>query len=526
MPQGTTPIALPPPKGGVRADVQPYEIPEGFLWRSNNVVDLYGQITTRPGLSLAGVTQPGGSRISGLFHFLTPAGVDVAVAANLTKWWHLVGSTWTDISGAVTFTNSADQPTMFTMMPSAGVNYLIGTNDKDALYKWDPAAGAIVALGGAPPSSARDITQSSGYLMAVNTVEGGIRFGCRVRLSDFNDPDTWPGQFTFDLTDTEDNLVACRHIGRLNVVIYKEQSVWLAQAQAAIFPFTFDLLDQVPGPCSPACVVDVDQEQYYFGRDGRIYRVTLLGAQPVSEPVDGFIQRPNQLTSFRSVNRKRVFGYLNPFDRRVFFHYPGPTQTDPYLAVSYKLDTQAFHLHSYPITLTAGAPGDELAALSWNDLGAFTWLTIAGTYPSWNAFGGTQIATAFVGDVLGNVYRARYDTGDNGVAISASFELPLKPWVGLQNLQHLDGIESFFDALPPGGPFVTVQVGQSEAMADVNTLTYSTLGTHNTSLTTRQKLTLPNLNARFLSIKYSYLASQAVPFNGGAMYEWGEEMAQ
>jgi len=85
-------------------------------------------------------------------------------------------------------------------------------------------------------------------------------------------------------------------------------------------------------------------------------------------------------------------------------------------------------------------------------------------------------------------------------------------------------IEALFDQVT-GGPLVTVQVGKSDALAEVLSPTYSTLTNlansvagHDTTLTTRQKLQIQGgFEARFMSIKFSWSFAGAVNFKGGLL---------
>src|SRR5882724_13613054 len=99
MPAGQFPIQLPVPIGGVRADVMPYDIPPGFLWRSSNVVDLYGKITTRPGYLVINPAAPDATRSSGGMTYRDVNGAYQTVVATLAKWSLFNGLAWSDITG-------------------------------------------------------------------------------------------------------------------------------------------------------------------------------------------------------------------------------------------------------------------------------------------------------------------------------------------------------------------------------------------------------------------------------------------
>lgn len=508
------PIELDPPLGGVRGDVVPYKIPPGFLWRSQNVVDRYGKLRTRPGLQAATTTGPAGGRLSGGMFFKTVAGNPRIVAATLTKWSQLVGNAWTDISGAFSFTNDADNPARFAVFPAAGINWLIGVNNTDIPKKWDGTSGALVSVGGSPPI-AKDVTVCGNFVVLGNVVEAGIRSTSRIRVSDFNNLDLWTQYGPADLADTNDDIIAVRALTRTSFAIYKDKSIWMAWAELGLFPFRLETMEIRPGPVSPSAVVRVGQEHYYFGTDSRIHKFNGFTAEIVSRPIELFLQNTALATVFRAVNRARCFGVFNYFDRNVWFFYPGPSGPDPVLAISYNVDTQALYLHAYGLTVSAAWEGDDLSTLTWNDLTG-TWNAIGpGTYSTWDDFGGTLRNTAFIGSVGGQVYRQVYDVSDAGAAITASLEFPLKPWFGLQNNTHIEGVESFFEQTPASGPIVTVQVGVSPAFSETVDPAYTTLGSHDTTLATRQKLTLPELDARFWSIKYAWSSATPVKFGGG-----------
>ena len=522
MAQGQT-IELHPPLGGVRSDVVPYDIPPGFLWRSQNIVPRYGRLRTRPGLQKAATTGPG-SRISGGFTFKNAAGAQQIVAATLTKWYKLLGDAWVDISGAFSWTNGADDPQRFAVFPAAGSNWLVGVNNVDVPKKWDGTAAAAISVGGTPPI-AKDCTVAGNFLVLGNVVESGVRSASRIRVSDFNDLDLWTQYGAADLTDTNDDIVAVRALTRTSFAIYKEKSIWMAWAQLGLFPFQFETMEYRPGPVSPSAVIRVDQDHYYIGTDSRIHHFNGLSAEIVSGPIEKYIQDVALATAFRSVNRARCFGFFNFYDRHLWWFYPGPNNADPTLAISFHRDTGALHLHVFPLAVTAGWEGDDIATLAWSDLTG-TWSAIGpGSYPTWDSFGGTLQNTAFIGSLAGQVYRQRYDSDDDGAAIPQSWELPLKTWFGMRHNTHVDGVENFFTQ-KTSGPLVTVQVGTSPALAEVLDPTYQTVGSHDTTLTTRQKVAIPVLDARFWSIRYALSSSTPIEWAGGAATGWPEEVPE
>ena len=522
MPQGV-PIELPPPLGGVRGDVVPYQIPPGYLWRSLNVLERYGRLRTRQGLRPTAAAGPG-SRIVGGQAFTTAAGVDQTVAATPSGWWRLGPAAWVDISGSV-LTGSVDDPARFVVFPSSGINWLVGVNNANVPQKWNGVAGTFVPVGGSPPI-AKDITVASNFIVLGNVVESGVRSPSRIRVSNFNDLDLWTQYGPADLTDSNDDIVAVRGLTRTTFAVHKSKSIWLGYAQLGLFPFQFERMEVCPGPCSPAAVVQVDQEHYVLSTDLRVRKFNGSKAVVVSEPVEYYLQTAGLPTTFRSVNRARAWGVYDALNRVVWFCFPGPMGPDPMVAITLDIDTGTIHPHVFPFPITAGWEGHDISSLSWDDLLIYAdWLggAFEATYPDWDSFGGTLEPTSFIGSVAGQVYRQRYLARDDTYDIPVVWEFPLKPWLGLQHHTHLDGVESFFQQ-QTGGPIVRIDVGVSDALAEVVDPVYTTIGHHNTALASRQKFTIPNLDMRFWSIRFG--AAGSLQFLGGMANAWPEEVPE
>lgn len=524
MPQGN-PIELHPPLGGVRGDLVPYDIPNGFLWRSINIVDRWGRLRTRPGSRAVSTTGPG-SRITGGQEFRMVSGVDQTVAATLTGWWRLSGGGWVDITGTA-LNGTVDNPTRFAVFPSAGINYLVGTNNVDALQKWDGVTSTFVPVGGTPPR-AKDITVSGNFVVLGNVVESGIRSPSRIRVSRFNDLDLWDQYGPADLTDTNDDIVAVRSLTRTAFAIHKTKSIWLGYAQLGLFPFQFEKMAECPGPCSPSAVVTVDQEHYSFCTDMRIRKFNGSRAEILSRQVEYYIATAGLPTTFRSTNRARCWGMYSAVDRNVWFFFPGPSNPDPMLALTVNCDTGVVYPHVFPFSLTAGWAGEDASDLSWTDLLIYAdWVggAFQATYPSWDSFGGTLSPTCFLGSSTGQIYRQRYEApSDDTLDIPQMWEFPLKTWLGMAKTSHLDGIETFMQQMT-NGPAVRIDVGVSDAMAEPVDPNYTTLGHHDTSLAIRQKINLPDLDMRFWSIRFSTTAGP-VQFLGGMANAWTTEVPE
>jgi hypothetical protein len=527
MPAGA-PTVLMPPTRGVQGSVPRYAVPDGYLWRGNNVIARFGRLITRAGFAAVNPTGPG-ARLSGGVYFHTVDEQERVIAATQTKWYRLNGGVWSDISGSVTFTTVPEDPTRFTVFQSGGVNYAIGVNNHDGLYSWDGDGSHAVAHLTNAPTAARDITAVGNYVVIANTVESAVRHSVRVRWSDFNDHTTWPALNLADLVSSGagKNIVAVRALGRLAMIVYLEESVWLGDAQAGVTAFRFEQLESVKGPCSPSCVVAYGSKHYYLAQDGRIYQVDGYRVTPISDPADYFLQTSGLSTQFVTVNRSLAWGEFNSFDREIYWFYPTIGEADPSRAISYNVDTGALHFHSFGDIMTAGWRGDEVSTITWADLTG-TWNAIGpGTYPTWSAFGGSLQGTIFLGSSGGQVYRMRHDGDDNGAAITAYAETPLNAWGGLPSTQHVDGAELFIQQIP-NGPGIQVTVGTSEALAEFpGPVTYVPIGTHDSGSTTRQKLTdnTDTLDGRFCSLRFDYMTHTPVSFEGGLFYVWSEAVS-
>lgn len=524
MPQGP-PYQLAPPTQGVRGDVAPWQVPEGAAWRLLNMVDRFGRTRTRPGLRAAAATGPG-ARITGGQFFTTADASALVVAATLDKWYRRAGAGWTDISGAHVFAATETSPTRYTVFPSSGVNWLIGVNNTDDPYKWDGIAAAAVPLGGSPPV-AKDITVADNYVVLGNVVESGMRAASRIRISNFNDLDSWDQYGPVDLTSTNDDIVAVRALTRQSFAIYKTRSQWVAWAELGLFPFRLEPMDYEPGPCSPSAIVRQGQQHWYLGTDTRIYHFDGFRAEAVSRAAEYYLQTHGLPTSFRSINRDRAWGTYTALDRRVWFFFPGPTSSDPVLALSLNVDTRTIAPHIFPFPVSAGWEGDDVSDLSWDDLLIYPdWVggAFEATYPSWDSFGGTLEPSSFVGSVDGQVYRLQYDADDGGHAIPQICEFPIRGWYGMDKSMHLDGVESWFRQVP-NGPAVRIDIGISDALAEPVDPNYVTLGYHDTALATRQKFNDAQLNGRFMSVRLAATGGP-VEFLGGLANGWPEEAAE
>jgi hypothetical protein len=352
-------------------------------------------------------------------------------------------------------------------------------------------------------------------------VEAGVRASARLRISAFNDPNTWPANLVVDLTDTGDDGVAVRTLTRSTFLCYNTNSIWIGSGQAGTFPFRVDILaPQQPGPMSPAAIVSARGIHYYLGRDLRLYAVSQSGVQNLSEQtVNKELQARVKLTT-----AARAFGFYRPADQTVWFFFAA-TDSDPDQAVSFNTNTGAIHFHTFPFRLTAGWAGESLPTLTWLDLLPYTWANIALTNPTWESLGGTLVPTEFLGAVSGLVYRSFYDLDDDGTMIPMQWEHPPRFWGGPRNVSEFDCVESTFET-PPGGAQVAVDVGVTDTLAEADGPTYTQIGTHDTAAPFAQPLTyagVPVIRGRLMNLRYRCTSSTPIKFKGAVAYAASEE---
>lgn len=518
MPRGH-PIPIPVPRFGAKTDVTQPELPDGYLARSSNVVARFGRLVFRPGFVKAVATGPG-ARIQGGISFKRTDLVRRVVAATATKWSSLAGSTWTDITPVTQLTGDADNAQRFEVFPQSGVNWLIGTNNADTPQKWNGSTATFAAVGGSPCDKAVDVTAQSNRVIFFNVVLSGTRYHSRLVISAFNDMDTYDlTNLVADLTDTDGEGVAVRHLNQGQFAAYKTDSVWLGTAQAGIFPFQLALVEKKPGPLTPAALLVYGNAHYWIGQDFRLYKFDGLAVTALSDNLDADI-----LAALRPGGKARVFGVYRSDDRSLWWYFPSLNSTDPDLAVSYHVETGDMNLHVLPFQVTAAWAGEDLGTITWASLATFTWATLPATYPTWGSMGGTLKPTVFIGSQAGQVYRSYFDTDDDGTPITASWDSPLRAYEGIQKQHLADAVESSFEQVA-GGPLVLIDIGVSDALAS-DTPTYTNFGSHDTTLTTRQLLAPLGTIAqgRFLNIRHRVTSSLPLKYKGSELYVWSEDL--
>lgn len=310
------------------------------------------------------------------------------------------------------------------IITGVGLNTFTFTNTASGS---SPSSGgtAVDAEGGAPFSTARDVTVLANRVVVVNTVESGTRFFSRVRWSAVNDGFTWPALAVNDMLDANDQIVGIVRTSRVSAIIYRDLSAWLISAYpgndaSAFTTERISVVDNMTGPCSPAAIVVAEGYHFYLGQDGRVYKYDGNTIAPISDAIDPVV-RPllNPETS------TRVNGTYLPNKRGILFFFPALPESDPFHAVFYSIRRNAFEpLMRFPDAITASAVVEETTSLTWNN-----WVPATSTWPqipfaSWDSIPSAQSLNCWTAGINGLVWRFFSSSTDDGIAIPYFAEWP------------------------------------------------------------------------------------------------------
>jgi len=213
-----------------------------------------------------------------------------------TLWSHAVGE-YVRQSFATPLTGDRTSPTIFrTFVSGTPPNaYVLGTNGVDAPKVWDGTALVyrnILSKAGtdAPPPAKCMVVSANRLILGGLPTGSGLNLGpSGIIISDDMDFDSqstgWGGTSgtLVQLLDTPGDIVAMQEFGNLYFVIYKEDSIYLAMAQAATAPFRFELKKSgIAGPCSSRSVVPLPNGSHaYLAKDGSIFVFDGNSVEPI-----------------------------------------------------------------------------------------------------------------------------------------------------------------------------------------------------------------------------------------------------
>jgi hypothetical protein len=269
MPQGQ-PIRVPTPPGILLFD--PLSTDDGGLLPStNNVVQRFGTLESRPGLQALG-SLVAGELALGAFWIRDKAGtVEFFVGSDRRLYrYNNAARHFDDLrtGAAPALTGSIACPTTFTYFEQGNFQYALFVNGVDAAMEHQLGTNtyALVPTG----YIARTICTVSNRVFYGNLTIGGVRFPTMVAWSAAGDRTVNPALARKLLIDTGDHVVAVRRGHRNDAFIYCEKGIWTATAKAAsdANAFDFDIAWQGPGPVGPGAIgSDPGFRHMYLGND-------------------------------------------------------------------------------------------------------------------------------------------------------------------------------------------------------------------------------------------------------------------
>lgn len=406
----TYPIRV--PRLGERGDIPDHELPLDALRLCQNMIrNSQGRLVIRDGYKPFVSTGPGG-RAMGIKYFRTATGSDRTVYANRTQLWSFDGTTWTNRTGSTALAGSTTQQVRFAVMSVSGTYKIAAVNGANANQLWNGAAATFSDMAGSPPN-ALDATVAANRMLLVVSPD-------TIRISEYNDPETWPSDFTVRLVDAGDLLVGCDRLNRVTVAIYGDHSQYVARAQNGSFPFRFELIEEQLGPISPYVIVRFGGIHYYLAEDGMVYMFDGQRCTPIGGAMQNFVQ-----SNLNWSSRAMSHGWYSAARRCINWLFPSGTSSAPDLGIYLNVLTGEMGRLKYG-SITASAPWRSVALVTWNDLASYTWNNIAATYPTWDSFGSAAQVREILGDDSGQVHLVGYGDGsDNGTAIECIMETPL-----------------------------------------------------------------------------------------------------
>jgi len=496
------------PTGGERGDLPDNKVDaNSYRLLENMALSRKGELILRKGYEPLATTIPG-TRIMGMVYWKTKAGADRTVAATQVGLWSFSGTAWVDETGGTVLNAGTTELVRFEIFATAGVYSAIAVDGVVVPQTWDGAAATFSDLGGSPPV-AIDVSQSANRLLLLINPDN-------IRISDFNDPATWPAGLTVRLV-SGDLKIGMERLGRLAVGIYGEESQWVARAQSGSFPFRFEKIDEKPGPLSKGVIVGDGKVNRYLGTDGIAYRFDGTACRIISAAMQDYV-----ITNLNYANRGMSHGWLDA-DGRINWLFPESTANAPNIGVYLDLKNNSMGRLTYG-EITASARWTTIALTQWANLTSFTWNDIAATYPTWASFGNAAVRSVVLGDSSGNVHAIGSGTGgDNGAPIEGIWELPLRAWAGDDKNFIPDTFETYFKKTTSS---TTIQPGVKVTDTMMDEPSVTSLASFDIQTDQRTDIDLTSSSqadgTRFLSVRHKVSTTTGnVKWVGGVLYGEG-----
>lgn len=496
------PIQIKAPMLGVRADLDPEEIPPLAMSNSENVIYRDGDFRVRPGFRTLGGDV--NERPMGYTFYPHQDGNNRAILGTTAALYKLTGGGWSSLAGTA-LTGGATDHVIFRTFSKASATWLLATNGADDLKKWDGSAATYLSAGGSPPK-ARTMMVLADRIVLGNLLSGGTVSGVAIDVSANKDFDSgWGNVLVALLADTEGPIMSMEEMGTLNGAILKTDAVYMLIAQGGTNPFRIQWIRSgVSGPASPKLSAKLgDGSIAMAGKDGLVSIFDGSNIRPMPYAIQKYIMSTANLDNFN-----RGWMVYDRDRRELWIGYPLIGGTDVNGGVIIRMDNgecYPFRFGSHSMT-AAGK------------LATTTGLTIGQLNVPIGSLTGTigSLATTAAlsrmcfGDVGGQTFEER-GTTDDGSAIPFFWEPPI---VGQSERYHT--VQRIRHRFKPTSntQSVTVRLGKRNQGGNI---TYGNQRTLNLN-SSRRLVSGYHTSAEYSGLKFSGNATEEIVYQGSAVY--------
>jgi hypothetical protein len=445
--------------GGIREDLNPAAIPDGEYLASNNWITRNSVGRPRPGYTQAASALDAGDAIMGIGFRGSRLASDNIVLHTLTAGYHWNGSSITDITGSWT-TSDVDEHVRMVTFESSGTTYLVRGNQTNSLTAWDGTGSFASISADANAMDPIDLVVASRRVVALNP--SGFPF--RVAWSDFQDHTTWGANDFTEIDDTQGEIIGGAALSPLSFAILKNDSVYLATAQASRTPFQFQMIARMPGPVSPAAIVPLQGAVYWLAEDLNVYAFD--GARIQGPLGKGLAQTLQDNYSFSARRQSHGFAFAVK-SAELWFVYPVVGNPDIMNSFSLNIASGAVNKHMFADSITASTGWKQSPGRTIDDLASLS-STIDGLTAVANTIDGLGVPgslVALLGQSNGEFHRFGVAFSDDGTEIAWDFTHGWRPAAGIDNRIYLDAMVSYWK-LTPGSATVSLDVTVSDEIND------------------------------------------------------------
>lgn len=256
-----------------------------LVW-AENVGIHYGFLRTRYGV--ANVGSAAASDITTVVEFVTSGGEAYLIRMGLFGVQYFDGTTWNTIAG---YTAPVTMTVFDKFATTAFGDKMIFSDGLSGMYEYDPVAGAIQQIDGAP--SAKHLTTLNGRVIASNVLDtDGLAHKTRVQWCVKNDSHDWDGIGSGfeDMLSTPggfiDEQTGVYPIDDYAALVVRINSIWqMVESGNVEAPFRFERRFPGLGSKQRHSIVAVPGGIIGFFNDLSVYFITQDSIQPIGDPI-------------------------------------------------------------------------------------------------------------------------------------------------------------------------------------------------------------------------------------------------